>query len=85
MDTKKIKDSGSRSQKSFDPFDIILDDDEIKTVADEKDLESLEEYCYGKDYEEDFDEECFEFVYLFHLFFQTEIKLQSTMMKTGMK
>ena len=45
------------------PFDIILDDDEIKTVADEKDLESLEEYCYGKDYEEDFDEECFEFVY----------------------
>ena len=45
------------------PFDVILDDNETKTVNNEEDLEGLEEYCYGKDYEEDYDKECFEFVY----------------------
>ena len=44
------------------PFDVIVDD-EIITVRSEEDLDDLEEYCYGKDYEEDYDEECFEFVY----------------------
>ena len=32
-------------------------------MRSEEDLDDLEEYCYGKDYEEDYDEECFEFVY----------------------
>ena len=45
------------------PFDVIFDDNEIKTINNEEDLEGLEEYCYGKDYEKDYDEECFEFVY----------------------
>ena len=45
------------------PFDVIFDDNEIKTINNEEGLKGLEEYCYGKDYEEDYDEECFEFVY----------------------
>ena len=33
------------------------------TIDNEKDLEDLEEYCYEKDYDEDYSDECFEFVY----------------------
>ena len=44
------------------PFDVVIDDD-VKTITDKEDIEWLEEYCYQKDSEKDYDEKCFEFVY----------------------
>jgi HKD family nuclease len=44
------------------PFDVVIDED-VKTITNKKDIEWLEEYCYEKDSEKDYDEKCFEFVY----------------------
>ena len=44
------------------PFDVLIDDD-LKTITNKEDFESLKKYCYQKDSEKDYGEECFEFVY----------------------
>jgi HKD family nuclease len=44
------------------PFDVVIDED-VKTITNKKDIEWLEEHCYQKDSEKDYDEKCFEFVY----------------------
>ena len=44
------------------PFDVIVEG-EIITVNGEEDLDRLEDYCFEEYYEEDYEEECFEFIY----------------------
>jgi len=44
------------------PFDVIVEGETI-TVNGEEDLDRLEDYCFEEYYEEDYEEECFEFIY----------------------